>query len=239
MSDNRPVEDRLPALLLFARAPRDGRVKTRLEPALGAEGAAKLYRAFLEDASRAYGPPAPWSPVVYADEDPSGSGLPLLFPPPWRLERQAEGDLGTRLSEAFEKEFRRGAPAAAAVGSDHPALSRARLSEVFDNLSGGSRACLVPAEDGGYCVIGLTRRAPVAEIFRNIPWSSPEVLAVTRARLSGAGCDAAILAPSYDVDRPEDVARLAADLAGRNPSDPDYPAATAAALAFFSTGGGR
>jgi glycosyltransferase A (GT-A) superfamily protein (DUF2064 family) len=88
-------------------------------------------------------------------------------------------------------------------------------------------------------VIGLARRAPVAEIFREIPWSSPDVLGVTRARLSGAGCEAEILAPSYDVDRPEDLARLAAELKSRNPSDPDYPAATAAALAFLSTGGGR
>jgi rSAM/selenodomain-associated transferase 1 len=233
------VEDRLPALLLFARVPRDGRVKTRLAPALGAEGAARLYRAFLEDASRAYGRPCPWSPVLYADEDPRGSALPRLFGAPWRLERQSDGDLGTRLRVAFEGEFRRGAPAAAAVGSDHPALSRARLSEVFDRLAAGSRACLIPAEDGGYCAIGLSHAAPVSEVFREIPWSSAEVLEVTRARLSGAGYDAAILAPSYDVDRPEDLAKLAADVASRDPSEPDYPASTAAALASICPGGGR
>jgi hypothetical protein len=165
--------------------------------------------------------------------------LSRLFAAPWRLERQSGGDLGARLREAFEEEFRRGAPAAAAVGSDHPALSRGRLSEIFDRLAGGSRACLIPAEDGGYCAFALSSGAPVSEAFREIPWSSPDVLEVTRARLLAAGCDAAILAPSYDVDRPEDLARLAADVASRDPSEPDYPAATAAALASICAGGGR
>jgi hypothetical protein len=237
LADNRGVEAGAPSLLLFARAPREGRVKTRLEPALGPGGAARLYRAFLEDAARGYGLPCPWSPVLCADPDPDDPAFRDVFAPPWRLERQAAGDLGERLGAAFASEFRRGAPAVAAVGSDHPALPRRRLAEVFERLSDGAAACLIPAEDGGYCVIGLSRGVALDRAFAEIPWSSSRTLAATVERLSGAGVACTLLAPSYDVDRPEDLVRLADDLASRDPSDPDFPRATARMLASLPAGG--
>jgi hypothetical protein len=217
-----------PSLLLFARAPEPGRVKTRLSPALGAAGAARLYCAFLEDAARAYRPPAAWSAVLCADPDPDVAPFPVLFPPPWRARRQQGDDLGERLTAAFREEFSTGAPAAAAVGSDHPALPRHRLEEVFDRLSAGVPAAVIPAADGGYCAIGLRREAPLAEVFREIPWSSPGVLAATIRRLSASAVD--VLAPSYDVDRPEDLETLRADIESRDPAAPDFPTATAAVL---------
>ncbi|MGH9368908.1 MAG: TIGR04282 family arsenosugar biosynthesis glycosyltransferase [Thermoanaerobaculia bacterium] len=219
-----------PSLLLFARAPEAGRVKTRLEPALGAKGAARLYRAFLEDAARCYGPPAPWAAVLCADPDPVSPLFSALFPAPWRGQPQAAGDLGARLCAAFQQEFRRGAPAAVAVGSDHPALPRPRLAEMFERLSEGVEAVLIPAQDGGYCAIGLSAKAPVEPVFREIPWSSPHTLAVTLERLDATRVSRALLPASYDVDRPEDLARLRAEVAARDPSEPDYPSATAAAL---------
>jgi hypothetical protein len=225
-----------PSLIVFARGPEAGRVKTRLAPALGPEGAARLYRAFLEDAARAYGPPADWSAVLCADGDPEASGLRALFPLPWRLTRQTEGDLGARLAAAFREEFRRGVGSAVAVGSDHPALSRRRLEEVFGLLEAGHQAAAIPAEDGGYCAIGLRRDAPVQEVFREIPWSSPQVLGVTLERLAGAGLRMALLPGSYDVDRPEDLARLRRDVAAWDPEEPDFPAATAAALSLTRGG---
>jgi rSAM/selenodomain-associated transferase 1 len=212
-------------------------VKTRLAPALGEAGAALLYRAFLEDAARCYGSRASWSRVLCAEPDPSVPPLPELFGPPWRGQRQAEGDLGARLAAAFAEEFRRGAPAALAVGSDHPALARRRIEEVFSLLGAGERAVLIPAEDGGYCVIGLDREAPVDEVFRDIPWSSCDVLEVTLERLAGAGLSSRLLPASYDVDRPEDLVKLRADVASRDPSEPDYPSATAEALATLARGG--
>ncbi len=217
-----------PSLLLFARAPEPGRVKTRLAPALGAAGAARLYRAFLEDAARVYGPPAAWSAVLCADPDPDVAPFPALFPAPWRAFRQQGGDLGERLTAAFREEFSAGALAAAAVGSDHPALPRRRLEEVFERLSAGVPAVVIPALDGGYCAIGLRREAPLSEAFREIPWSSPDVLAATICRLSGSAVD--VLAPSYDVDRPEDLETLRADIESRDPAAPDFPSATAAVL---------
>jgi uncharacterized protein len=236
LTDNRRVAERAPSLLLFARDPGGGRVKTRLEPALGAQGAARLYRAFLEDAARGYGPPAPWSGVLCAGPAP-WPAVGSLFPPPWRIESQASGGLGERLAAAFRAEFDRGAPAAVAVGSDHPALPRSSLQEMFDRLSSGMPAVVIPADDGGYCAIGLRSCSLVEEVFRDVPWSSREVCAVTLDRLRGAGISFALLPPSYDVDRPEDLARLRADLALRDPSEADYPRATAAALLAIRRGG--
>ena len=236
MSDNRTVTS-VPSLLLFARAPEAGRAKTRLAPVLGAQGAARLYRAFLEDAARCYGPPAPWSSVLCADPGPEVAPLPEIFPPPWRGRPQAKGDLGARLRAAFEEEFRGGAEAALAVGSDHPALPRRRLLELLAGFAAGAQAVLIPAEDGGYCVVGLSREVPVREVFRDIPWSSEGVLDATVARLAAASVRYALLAPSYDVDRPEDLARLRADVETRDSSEPDYPRATARALADLARAG--
>jgi rSAM/selenodomain-associated transferase 1 len=239
LADNRGVVESLPSLLLFARAPREGRAKTRLFPAVGASGAARLARAFLEDAARAYGPPAPWSPVLCADPTPEEPPFPEVFAPGWRRQPQTEGTLGERLASAFAAEFHRGARAVAAVGSDHPVLPRRGVAQVFDRLAAGWHACVIPAQDGGYCAIGLSAEAPATEAFRDVPWSSSAVLEITLARLERARCAVAVLDPSYDVDRPEDLERLAADLAGKDPSEPDFPRATAAALAALVNGGVR
>ena len=226
----------LPSLLLFARVPEPGRVKTRLAGRLTERGATDLYRAFLEDAARVYLQPSRWGSVLCAEPDPLDSRIGELFSPEWRRQAQAPGDLGSRLASAFEGEFRRGAPAAVAVGSDHPALPLRLVDAVLRELAGGHSAALVPAEDGGYCAIGLAARAPVAEVFRDIPWSTATVLSETLRRLEAAGLPHCVLETAYDVDLPEDVDRLRRDLAGRDPHAEDFPAATARALAALAAG---
>lgn len=220
----------LPSLVVFARSPARGRVKTRLAPLLTEDGASRLYRAFLEDAARAYLEPAAWEAVLAAEPDPEDPILVRIFQPPWRREPQAHGDLGARLARAFESRFAEGSPAVVVVGSDHPDLPKRLLRESFARLAEGMPAVLIPADDGGYCAIGLTRSAPVREAMRAIPWSSPSVLSVTLERLRRSGVAAAVLETCYDVDRPEDIARLRRDLASRDPAADDYPRATASAL---------
>ena len=221
----------LPSLLLFARAPVEGTVKTRLIPPLTAPSALRLYRAFLEDAARVYRAPGLWDAVLEAEPDPDNPELADLFPPPWRREAQTPGDLGSRLAGAFRRAFAAGAPAAVAVGSDHPALPRRRIEEAFTPLTRATSASLIPAEDGGYCAIGLSSGAPVEDIFRDIPWSSPAALAVTRERMRQADLSVAVLEAGYDVDRPQDLDRLRRELATRDAASPDFPTATARALA--------
>lgn len=218
-----------PSLILFARAPRAGEVKTRLLPAVGPSGAARLYRAFLEDAARVYSGRGRWSAVLCAEARGSEE-LAGIFAGGWRIEAQSEGDLGDRLARAFRAEFARGAPAAVAVGSDHPSLPRDRLVEAFATLADESDAALVPAEDGGYCAIGLRAGTDVDTVFRDIPWSTPSVLAATFDRLRTARLRVRELASAYDVDRPQDLDRLRRDIGARRPDEEDYPRATAAAL---------
>jgi uncharacterized protein len=224
------VADCLPGLLLFARTPERGKVKTRLVPPLSEPEALELYRAFLEDASAIYAAPGRWRSVLLAEPDPDEATLSALFPPPWKRSRQSSGDLGDRLTAAFEAEFSRGVPAAVAVGSDHPALRRRQIEEVFLRLSLGDDAAVIPADDGGYCAIGLSARVRVRDVFEDIPWSSPRVLSATRDRFAARGIRASYLGPAYDVDRPEDLDRLRSDLALRDPSGGDFPRATAKAL---------
>ena len=224
----------LPSLVLFARAPEPGRVKTRLVPVLGEAGTLRLYEAFLADAGRAYLAPSLWSAVLAAETDPEHPSFVRFFPPPWRRTAQGEGDLGDRLSTAFRDEIARGAPAVLAVGSDHPALSRPRLERLLAGLVPGPRAAVIPAHDGGYCAVGASADAPADVLFRDIPWSSPGVLDATLAAARASGLPVRVLEPSYDVDRPEDLVRLREDLAARDPGAGDFPAATAAALAGLS-----
>lgn len=219
--------------MLFARAPVPGRVKTRLAAVLGDDAACALYRAFLDDAARIYGRAAEWSPVLLADPDPDDPALADAFGSGWRRRPQSGSGLGERLADAFAHERALGAPAAAAVGSDHPALPLAALRAVFASLAGtGSDradAVVVPAEDGGYCAIGLAAETPL-EVFAEIPWSTARVLDATVARFERLGLRWRALAPAYDVDRPDDVSRLRRDLDARDPRDEDFPAATARVL---------
>jgi len=222
--------ERLPSLLLFARTPAAGRIKTRLVPPLSEEDALRLYLAFLVDAAAISLAPGRWVSMLEAEPDPDDPALAALFPPPWRRRKQAPGDLGERLAAAFEREFSSGAPSAVAVGSDHPALERRLLEEAFARLELGSDVAIIPAEDGGYCAIGLTAGVPVLEVFFEIPWSTSLVLSATRKRLAAIGVREAVLEPAYDVDRPEDLDRLRRDLARRDPEARDYPHATARLL---------
>jgi rSAM/selenodomain-associated transferase 1 len=222
--------------MLFARVPRPGHVKTRLSAGLGEQGACALYGAFLEDAARIYrgDGAAGWAPVLLADPDPEDPAIGSIFDRGWRPRRQAAGGLGERLAEAFAHERALGAPAAAAVGSDHPALPLASLRQLFASLAlegaGRADAVVVPAEDGGYCAIGLAASAPL-DVFEGIPWSTPRVLEETVARFERLGLRWRALAPAYDVDVPEDVERLRRDLAVRDPREDDFPSATARVLA--------
>jgi rSAM/selenodomain-associated transferase 1 len=218
-------------LLLFARAPVQGKVKTRLVPPLTVPVALRLYQAFLEDAARIYRVPELWEAVLEAEPGPEHPELVRLFSPPWRLEAQRAGDLGQRLEDAFARAFARGSGAAVAVGADHPALPRTRIEESFRRLAEGNDATLIPADDGGYCAVGLSAEAPLAEVFREIPWSTPSTLEVTRTRMQRAGLSVAVLPASYDIDQPEDLARLRDDLFSRDATASDYPVCTARVLA--------
>jgi rSAM/selenodomain-associated transferase 1 len=191
-------------LIIFARYPTPGQVKTRLIPRLGAEGAARLYRQMAEQtlqnalrlASRRCLAIGVWYTGGEADAMAAWLGPQVAY------HRQPGGDLGQRLKAAFAGAFAQGPGAVVAIGTDCPDLDAALLAEAFDHLE-HHPLVLGPAQDGGYYLIGL--RAPQPQLFQGIPWSSAAVLATTVERAHQLGLMPAYLATLRDVDRPEDL----------------------------------
>lgn len=217
-------------VLLFGKVPRPGETKTRLAPALGEEGAARLYRAFLDDTvrlARASGADRVELWLAGVGEEGGPDDLPRGL----RLRRQSGEGLGERLRRAFGAAFREGTARAAALGTDHPTLPPGRLDEAFDALDGAD-VVLGPTPDGGYYLLALRREAwpGAADLFRRIPWSTPDVAATTRERAREAGLELAEIGTWYDVDEPADLERLRRDAAPGS--------ATSRALERLGSGGG-
>jgi hypothetical protein len=190
---------------VFAKALVPGQVKTRLIPILGAEGAMELHcrlvRHTLATAALArVGPLEVWTT---AWEDAFIQSCKRVLGVDVRL--QPDGDLGARMVAAAEDGLRRAA-GVIIVGTDCPTMSLDDLRAARDALGAGDDVVLGPAEDGGYWLIGLARCDPA--LFTGIAWSSPAVLDATRERLETLGWRWSELPTRWDVDRPEDLARL-------------------------------
>lgn len=121
------------------------------------------------------------------------------------LRSQGRGDLGARMHRAFEQALK-AYRFAVLIGSDCPALAPADLRAAVRALRDGMDAVLLPAEDGGYALIGLRRSS--RRLFAGVGWGGAGVLAQTRRRLERLGWRWKELRTVWDVDRPEDVARL-------------------------------
>jgi len=191
------------ALAILAKAPVAGSVKTRLIPALGAEGAAALHARLIErtveTACAAHiGPVTLW--VTPAAPHACFAAVASRFH--IALAPQPDGDLGARMLAACEAT----AGPAIVIGTDCPALTPPHLCEAADVLRAGIDAVITPAEDGGYVLIGSRRPQP--DLFTGMTWSTDQVMAQTRGRLAQAGLTWRELTTLWDVDRPEDVARL-------------------------------
>jgi len=196
------------AVVIFARAPRPGAVKTRLIPLLGAEGAAELHARLVKRAletARAASFRRIELHVTPDINDPFFRFCAGHFGV--ALAAQAGGDLGARMLAAFESALATH-PRALLLGSDCPALAARHLRQADRALREGADAVFVPCEDGGYALIGLLR--PEARLFDGIAWGGGNVMADTRARLTGLGWRWRELETLWDVDRPEDYQRLVA-----------------------------
>lgn len=189
-----PAPDK-PRLVLFARYPTPGEAKTRLIPALGAEGAARLHERLTERALgvlRASGLPV---------ELRSTGAEPQAFQD-WlggvAVVDQGGGGLGERMRRAA-------APyPSIMVGSDIPDLGPDHIEQAVAALADHD-VVLGPAEDGGYYLIGLRR--PLDFLFADMPWGTDAVFAETLRRLRAHDVAPALLEPLADLDRPEDLAR--------------------------------
>ena len=203
------------SLILFAKPPLAGRVKTRLAANLGSEGAAQLYACFLRDAAgtaRALGEARPGANLVCEwaleqgdslDEFPLTDWLPGAF-----LHRAQTGaDLGARMAAALGRCLAFGRRAVL-IGTDFPDLPHEVLIDAFEKLESGDepKIALGPAADGGYYLIGMNRFLP--EIFTGIPWSTGEVLSRTMEKADTLGVGTAFLPEWRDVDEADDLEAL-------------------------------
>ncbi len=191
-----------PALVVVAKQPEPGRVKTRLSPPLSPDEAAALAQALLDDTVRACLSVTGADLFLgYASSSGSSDWFAARFPCAGLLP-QGEGDLGARMARLFESVL--GAHAAAVlVGADLPLLTAARIEAALDALTTPGSVVLGPALDGGYYLVGLRRPQPA--LFAPMAWSTPGVLAETLQRARGAGLSATLLPPERDLDTPSDL----------------------------------
>lgn len=190
-------------IAIMAKAPVAGLAKTRLIPELGAHGAAVLAERLLERAAEtataaAIGPISLWT-----TPDPGHPAFRALAARhAIALETQPPGDLGARMLAAMTAA--RGP--VVIIGTDCPALTADHLRRAALALQNGNDVVLAPVEDGGYVLIGVN--APQPELTANMTWSTPQVMVDTRAHIARLALRAQELPMLWDVDTPQDFARL-------------------------------
>jgi rSAM/selenodomain-associated transferase 1 len=200
---------------LMCKPPLPGLSKTRLAAAIGDDAATRLAGAFLADSAELLTEVADrfGAPRIAFHAGAIEAMAPHL--PGWSLAAQPEGDLGQRMAAAFDALFAGGADAAVLIGADAPTLPPALLELLPPAVARGADAALIPAHDGGYCAIALARPTPA--LLRDLPWSTPALLAATRARAEAAGVKLVVLDAWFDVDTVEDLDLLRASLDGLAP----------------------
>lgn len=180
-----------------------GTVKTRLHPALGPEGAARLHAALtrhtVQTALR-----SGLEVRLALDGQLQGAFAAELEALGAKVQDQGSGDLGQRLRRACEEPGR-----VVCIGTDCPSLQTADLI----TAAARTGVCFGPADDGGYWLIALDggQEALLSLLFEQIPWSTAQTLEVSLVRLASAGVDAQLLPTRADLDTPADLSRLRAD----------------------------
>jgi rSAM/selenodomain-associated transferase 1 len=211
-------------LLVFARLPELGKVKTRLAEGIGPEKALAVYEAMLRDLLQSLSEaPAPspafieilWAPTPTA----SGDALRRAFSD-HSLAMQTGATLGDRLAMAFsERFFFHGAKKLIAIGVDDPRLTRDAIDHAFSLLDSCDWV-VGPARDGGYYLIGCRAAVFNSELFIDIPWGTSSVLQMTLDRIRGQEHTVALLPERYDIDVVEDLQRFALEIGS---SDGELP----------------
>lgn len=193
------------AIIVLAKAPVAGLAKTRLIPALGAQGAARLAQRMLE-ATLAAAIAADVGPVILCC-------TPGIDHPAFTLARQrygvvlteqGEGDLGARMQRSVAVALH-GHAGAIVIGTDCPSLDGPHLRLAAQALQ-SAPAVFIPASDGGYVLAGLSQ--PLPGLFEAMAWSTDTVMAHTRERLAQLGVVATELAAMQDIDVPADLVHV-------------------------------
>lgn len=189
------------ALVVFARVPEVGRVKTRLAATIGESAATAAYVALAERVVAAVRQGESYSlAVAYTPADGEGAMREWLGGS-IALRPQCPGELGARMAAAIEGAIGAGARRVVIIGTDCPDITAAVVEEAFERLATVD-VVLGPATDGGYYLIGMSRLH--AALFDGVPWSSPRTLEATLERARASGLSVALLEERRDIDTADD-----------------------------------
>ncbi|MBE9028574.1 TIGR04282 family arsenosugar biosynthesis glycosyltransferase [filamentous cyanobacterium LEGE 11480] len=194
-------------LVIFARYPIAGQAKTRLIPALGAEGAAQLQRRMNQHTIAMATACA--VPIQIRFCGGTATQLRQHLGNELNYQPQGDGDLGDRMANAFHDGFQQGHKQIVIIGTDCPFIDQAIIRTAFTALATHDLV-IGPATDGGYYLIGLRQLLP--ELFQAIPWSTDAVLAKTLEIATANAVSYTLLPQLSDIDRPDDLAHLPAQL---------------------------
>jgi rSAM/selenodomain-associated transferase 1 len=203
------------ALVIFAKRPLAGRVKTRMSPPLSPSDAAELYRRMLADTLERISSLHHVEILLFFD--PS-AGAEDFFRGRWpevtSVPQEGEG-LGERLENAFRRVFSAGFTSIAVMGTDSPDLPLAYVEEAYRFLEQRvAEVVFGPTTDGGYYLVAMGRLYP--ELFRAIPWSTGRVLAESLSRADAASMAVTLLPQWEDMDTVADLKRFASRATARN-----------------------
>jgi rSAM/selenodomain-associated transferase 1 len=199
----------LRALLVFAKTPNPGKVKTRLMAAVSARDAALLHAAGIADTLRLVRQMRGCDGIIFAAGGTSyfrrvvkkfGNGARVQVLP------QRGADLGARMENAFRKCFAKGYREVVVIGTDTPWMGAERVLRAFAELKTVD-VVIGPADDGGYYLLGMQKMVP--DIFEGIPWSTERVLGLTLEAIARCKLRKKLLRRDFDLDRPEDLRRAA------------------------------
>ncbi|MGA2186674.1 MAG: TIGR04282 family arsenosugar biosynthesis glycosyltransferase [Bryobacteraceae bacterium] len=188
-----------PAIILFARAPVPGRVKTRLCPFLNVTNAAALHSALVRDALELLQKLSGVADIELSTDVETDAWQEFAV----ARSLQGQGDLGDRLFHAFASALGAGRPKAMVVGSDSPGLPAGYLAEL---LRSDTDAAMGPTEDGGFYAIACRRIAP--GMLDGVRWSSSNTLEDTKHAIRACSLTAEFGQPWFDIDEPPDLLRL-------------------------------
>ncbi len=195
-------------IVVMAKAPVAGLAKTRLIPALGAEGAARLAQKMLSHTLATAIASKLGDVEICATPDPTDPAWQNLDVPNniiWSA--QGDGDLGGRMARAVARTTRHG-EAILLIGTDCPAIDVFTLHEAAQALQDYD-ASLLPTYDGGYALLALKRFDN--RLFENIPWSTSTVALQTLQKMAHIDCEVKLLQTLHDIDEPDDIAQLPVD----------------------------
>jgi rSAM/selenodomain-associated transferase 1 len=203
-------------VILFAKIPVRGGVKTRLAQALDGDLVLRLYESMVLDTidmlkQSGYPFRICISPPGEVKKARTWLGKDYAFMP------QTGDGLGERMEQAFVRVFSEGFREAILIGSDIPGLSSGTVREAFASLAEHG-AVIGPANDGGYYLIGFSREAFYPEIFHSMPWSTPAVFRETLGRFATASRPVSVLPEYIDADTRDDLIILLRRQEGRTAS---------------------